>query len=71
MIIGMTNRIERRTLDAETMKFTKTSVSLIDKSVKIILEVDDHIDVYSIGDDSEIDLIRWDEFDNPIVLLPT
>lgn len=70
MFIGMTNRIERRTLDPKTMKFTKTKVSYIDKSVEIILEVDDHVDIYSIGEDQEIDLIRWDEFVNPIVLLP-
>ena len=51
MIIGMTNRIERRTLDPDTMKFTRTSTALIDKSVKVVLEVDDHVDVFSIGND--------------------
>ena len=70
MIIGMNNRIERRTLNPDSMTFTKTNTALIDFSSKIILEVEDHVDIYSIGNDKEIDVIRWDDFDNPITLLP-
>ena len=70
LFLGFSNKIERVELVPETKKISKIHSVNLASSISLTLQIDDHLDVLSATNGTTVDVIRWDEFEAPIVLIP-
>lgn len=69
LIIGLRNKVERVNLDDSLNVKAKVEIGL-KISTGLSLRVNSHLDLLSTTGEDVVDVIRWDELDSPLLLVP-